>query len=82
VAGVSAPDLIVRIDPQLGISRPFDDRNPRCSKCASEIDPDHDHLVVLDVWPTGARSLWVYCEKCGADVRQLFGLESGDHSEE
>jgi hypothetical protein len=50
--------------------------SPRCSKCAVTIEPDSDHLVVMDVdWNRGQQSIWVYCRACDPEVRQLFGLD-------
>jgi hypothetical protein len=73
---VSATNLIVKIDPNLGISRPQGDTKPRCSKCAATIEPDSDHLVIMDIdWNCGTQSIWVYCRACDPQVRQLFGLE-------
>jgi hypothetical protein len=73
---VSATNLIVKIDPDLGISRPQGDTSPRCSRCAATIDSDSDHLCVMDIdWNSGTQSIWVYCWDCDPAVRELFGLE-------
>jgi hypothetical protein len=73
---VTATNLIVKIDPDLGISRPQGDMSPRCSKCAVTIEPDSDHLVIMDIdWNRGQQSIWVYCRTCDPAVRALFGLD-------
>jgi hypothetical protein len=71
------PALVVRLDPDLGLSRPQGDMDPRCSKCAVAIMPfDAEPLAVLDIdWESGDKSIWIYCAACEPAVRALFGVD-------
>jgi hypothetical protein len=73
------PAVKVWLDPDLGLSRPDGDMQPRCSRCAADVDPyaKPSPLILRHDLSRGECLIWIYCIDCTPTVRGLLGEDPG-----